>query len=111
VSRGEAVALVSTSSVLGGTLLIIAGVYQWTPLKRVCLDNCRSPLDCVLFRWRGGVGGARRMGAEHGAYCLGCCGLLIGLLPDRANHRLRDGHGRGLSTWFITSRLASNVRA
>ncbi|MBA2491272.1 MAG: DUF2182 domain-containing protein [Gammaproteobacteria bacterium] len=72
--------LVSTSSALGGTLLIAAGVYQWTPLKRVCLENCRSPLDFILFRWRGGVGGALRMGAEHGAYCLGCCGLLMGLL-------------------------------
>lgn len=72
--------LVSTSSVLGGTLLVIAGVYQWTPLKRVCLDNCRSPLDFILFRWRGGAGGALRMGAEHGAYCLGCCGLLMGVL-------------------------------
>lgn len=72
--------LVSTSSVLGGMLFVAAGVYQWTPLKRVCLDRCRSPLDFMLLRWRGGMAGALRMGIEHGAFCLGCCWLLMGLL-------------------------------
>jgi predicted metal-binding membrane protein len=72
--------LVSTSGVLGGTLFITAGLYQWTPLKRACLDKCRSPLDFILFRWRSGIGGALRMGMEHGAYCLGCCWVLMILL-------------------------------
>ncbi len=72
--------LVSTSSVLGGTLFIAAGVYQWTPLKNACLDRCRSPLNFILFRWRAGTSGALRMGIEHGAYCLGCCGFLMSLL-------------------------------
>lgn len=72
--------LVSTSNVFGGVLLVAAGLYQWAPLKRACLNKCRSPLDFILFRWRGGIGGALRMGVEHGAYCLGCCWLLMSLL-------------------------------
>jgi predicted metal-binding membrane protein len=72
--------LVSTSGVLGGTLFITAGFYQWTPLKRACLDKCRSPLDFILFRWRSGPVGALQMGIEHGSYCLGCCWALMVLL-------------------------------
>jgi predicted metal-binding membrane protein len=72
--------LVSTSALLGGTLFITAGLYEWTPFKRACLDNCRSPLEFILFRWRSGTLGALRMGLEHGAYCLGCCWFLMGLL-------------------------------
>jgi len=72
--------LVATCAATGEALLIAAGLYQWTPLKRACLKNCRSPLDFLLFHWRKGTGGALRMGIEHGAYCLGCCGFLMGLL-------------------------------
>jgi predicted metal-binding membrane protein len=72
--------LVSTSAPLDGTLFIAAGLYQWTPLKRTCLDKCRSPLEFILFRWRNGLGGALRMGLEHGTYCLGCCWFVMGLL-------------------------------
>jgi predicted metal-binding membrane protein len=81
----EALALVSpmmiaTSPVLGGGLLIAAGLYQWTPVKHVCLAHCRAPLDFVARRFRPGVGGALRMGMEHGAFCVGCCWALMGLL-------------------------------
>jgi len=65
---------------LGGLLFVAAGVYQLTPLKHACLHRCRSPLSFVLEHWRDGTGGALRMGAEHGAYCLGCCALLMALL-------------------------------
>jgi predicted metal-binding membrane protein len=65
---------------LGGGLLIAAGVYQFTPLKRVCLTKCRSPLAFVMFSWRDGYGGALRMGLSHGLYCLGCCWLLFAIL-------------------------------
>jgi predicted metal-binding membrane protein len=59
-------------------LLVLAGVYELTPLKSVCLRHCRSPMHFVLGGWRNGVGGAVRMGAEHGAYCVGCCwGLMV----------------------------------
>jgi predicted metal-binding membrane protein len=72
--------LVSASVILGGGVLIAAGIYQLTPLKQACLKHCRSPLQFVLTRWRGGASGAFRMGLEHGAYCVGCCWFLMGLL-------------------------------
>lgn len=64
----------------GGLLLVSAGVYQLTPLKRVCLGRCRSPLTFILTSWRDGVAGALRMGVSHGLYCLGCCWLLFAIL-------------------------------
>ncbi|MGH7264006.1 MAG: DUF2182 domain-containing protein [Candidatus Rokuibacteriota bacterium] len=73
-------ALTTTSPLVAGVLLVAAGVYQLTPLKRACLARCRSPLGFFLTRWRDGVGGAFRMGADHGVYCLGCCWVLMGLL-------------------------------
>lgn len=72
--------LVSTSAVLAGALFIAAGAYQLTPLKHACLKNCRSPVHFIMTRWRSGAGGALRMGLEHGAYCVGCCWFLMGLL-------------------------------
>lgn len=65
---------------LAGALLILAGVYQVTPLKRMCLSRCRSPLAFVVSSWRDGHGGAVRMGLQHGLYCLGCCWLLFAIL-------------------------------
>jgi predicted metal-binding membrane protein len=72
--------LVSNSAVLGGALLVAAGAYQLTPWKDACLEHCRSPAHFVAQHWRPGTGGALRMGMEHGAYCLGCCWVLMGLL-------------------------------
>jgi predicted metal-binding membrane protein len=72
--------LASKSVVLGGGLLLIAGIYQLTPLKQACLKHCRSPIQFVLTRWRNGTGGAFRMGIEHGVFCVGCCWFLMGLL-------------------------------
>jgi predicted metal-binding membrane protein len=68
------------SWVFGGTLLIAAGLYQFSPLKQVCLRACRSPFAFLLNHWRDGRIGALRMGVEHGAYCLGCCAVLMALL-------------------------------
>ncbi|MFB4203876.1 hypothetical protein KBTX_03856 [wastewater metagenome] len=73
-------AMASASAAFSGSLLVIAGVYQWLPVKDACLRNCRSPLQFFLFHWRPGVAGAFRMGAEHGAICLGCCWALMLLL-------------------------------
>jgi predicted metal-binding membrane protein len=70
----------ATSARASGTLLIIAGVYQLTPIKRACLRACQSPLGFLVSRWRGGSSGALRMGIEHGAYCVGCCWALMLLL-------------------------------
>ena len=72
--------MASTSMMLGGALLVAAGAWQLTPLKAACLRHCRSPLHFITHRWRKGRGGALRMGLEHGAYCLGCCWFLMGLL-------------------------------
>lgn len=63
-----------------GALLLLAGVYQLTPLKGTCLQACRSPLSFITSRWRPGASGAVRMGIEHGLYCLGCCWALMLLL-------------------------------
>ena len=65
---------------IGGALLIAAGLYQATPLKRACLDNCRSPMSFLMRLWRPGWAGAARLGLAHGIYCLGCCALLMALL-------------------------------
>ena len=70
----------ATSIYLAGAVLICAGLYQWTPLKQSCLQHCRSPLEFVLMNWRDGTRGAFFMGLQHGAYCLGCCWLLMLLL-------------------------------
>jgi len=72
--------MVSTSPLLGGALLIAAGVYQMTPLKQACLLHCRSPVHFLTNHWRKGTGGAFRMGLDHGLYCLGCCWVLMALL-------------------------------
>jgi predicted metal-binding membrane protein len=72
--------LALTSPVLGGVLLVAAGIYQWTPLKHVCLSKCRSPLGFVLNEWREGGWGALLMGLKHGVYCTGCCWSLMALL-------------------------------
>ena len=60
--------------------IVLAGVYQLTPLKRVCLRHCRSPLAFVMQHWREGRAGSFLMGLQHGLYCLGCCWLLFVLL-------------------------------
>ena len=61
-------------------VLIAAGLYQLSPLKQACLKRCRSPVDFLVQHWRPGLGGAFRLGAHHGAYCLGCCIALMAVL-------------------------------
>ena len=86
LQRGLALLLLATpmmesaSSRIAGTFLLIAGLYQLTPLKHACLRTCRSPLGFLMSRWRGGWSGALNMGLEHGAYCVGCCWALMLLL-------------------------------
>jgi predicted metal-binding membrane protein len=72
--------IVSTSPLLTGALLLIAGVYQFSRLKRICLSRCRTPFAFLLGEWRPGVGGAFVMGARHGLLCVGCCWALMALL-------------------------------
>jgi predicted metal-binding membrane protein len=72
--------MAATSPFLSGGLLIAAGVFQWTPLKRACLQGCRSPLSFLMSEWREGAVGAFLMGLRHGAFCVGCCWVLMALL-------------------------------
>jgi predicted metal-binding membrane protein len=72
--------MATTSAIFGGLLLISAGVFQFTPLKRRCLTRCRGTLEFILTRWREGRSGAFTMGLEHGAFCTGCCWALMALL-------------------------------
>ena len=69
-----------TPPLVGGVILVAAGVFQWTPLKAVCLKHCRSPIGFLMAHWREGTVDAMRMGFHHGAYCLGCCWMLMVLL-------------------------------
>jgi predicted metal-binding membrane protein len=70
----------SASSWLSGALLLAAGVFQFTEFKNSCLNKCRTPIGFLMTEWRPGVRGAFIMGLRHGAYCAGCCAMLMLLL-------------------------------
>ena len=72
----------SASNILGAIVLILAGLYQWTPLKEACLAHCQSPLLFIQQQggFRGDPGGALALGFRHGIYCIGCCWALTALL-------------------------------
>ncbi|OGX34048.1 MAG: hypothetical protein A3C36_04075 [Omnitrophica WOR_2 bacterium RIFCSPHIGHO2_02_FULL_52_10] len=72
--------MVANSPKFGAALLMAAGVYQWLPVKDNCLRHCRSPFHFISSHWRPGNAGAFRMGIKHGAFCIGCCWILMLLL-------------------------------
>ena len=72
--------MASNSTVFGAAVLVAAGVYQLTPLKHACLRHCRAPAHFLSRYWRTGTVGAFRMGLRLGAYCLGCCWIVMALL-------------------------------
>jgi predicted metal-binding membrane protein len=72
--------MATTNLWLAAGILVAAGLWQLTPLKQVCLKHCRTPLSFLLHAWRPGLRGGFLMGLRHGAYCLGCCWFLMGLL-------------------------------
>ena len=74
--------MVSASNILGGVVLIVAGLYQWTPLKEACLSHCQAPLTFILGHggFRSDPTGALTLGLRHGLYCIGCCWALMALL-------------------------------
>ena len=74
--------MATTSTVLGGILLVAVGLYQWTPFKDTCLRACQTPLGFLMAHggFRAEAAGALRLGFAHGAYCLGCCVALMALL-------------------------------
>jgi predicted metal-binding membrane protein len=65
---------------VAGITLLVAAVYELTPLKDVCLGKCRTPLGFLLGSWRDGLSGSLQMGARHGAWCVGCCWALMASL-------------------------------
>jgi len=77
---GEALAWDRAGRWVAGVILVVAAVYELTPLKTVCLRHCRSPLGVLLGSWRDGLPGALQMGAKHGAWCVGCCWALMASL-------------------------------
>jgi predicted metal-binding membrane protein len=72
--------MASTSDIFGGAVLVATGLYQWSPLKDSCLGKCQSPLGFLIRGFRSSPVGSLRLGTEHGAYCVGCCGMLMALL-------------------------------
>jgi predicted metal-binding membrane protein len=74
--------MATTNVILGGIVLIAAGLYQWTPMKEVCLRQCQAPIAFLASHggFRSDPIGALRLGFEHGLYCLGCCWALMALL-------------------------------
>jgi predicted metal-binding membrane protein len=65
---------------LAGGIIVLAAIYQLTPLKDVCLRHCRSPFMFLMEHWRPGRAGALRIGLRHGAWCVGCCWALMAAL-------------------------------
>jgi len=79
-SKIEPMTIKFSHPVVGGAVLIAAGLFQWTPLKETCLSRCRAPLGFLLTAWRPGRTGAVVMGLHYGLYCVGCCWALMALL-------------------------------
>jgi predicted metal-binding membrane protein len=72
----------ATADEIGGLILMVAGIYQLTPVKQRCLSECRTPM--IMTSWHDETAGKYRMGLLHGVYCLGCCWLLfVALFPLR----------------------------
>ena len=70
----------ATAEEIGGLILMVAGIYQLTPVKQRCLSECRAPV--ITTSWHDEKAGTFRMGLLHGVYCLGCCWLLfVALFP------------------------------
>jgi len=83
---------------VGGALLLVAGLYQLSPLKSSCLKHCRSPMSFFLSRWDDGPSRTLRLGSEHGLFCLGCCWALMLL-----------GFSMGVMNWWWMAVLAGIV--
>lgn len=72
--------MASQSVALAGGIFLLAGAYQWMPVKNACLRHCRSPLHFLAQEWREGAAGGFVMGLRHGLFCVGCCWALMTLL-------------------------------
>lgn len=72
--------MIITHKIPGGSILIFAGIFQFTSLKQRCLQYCRTPVDFIHSKWKEGKAGAFKMGLENGIYCLGCCWIIMVVL-------------------------------
>jgi predicted metal-binding membrane protein len=72
--------MAASSATLAGALLLMAGLYQWLPIKNACLTQCQSPLGFLTQHWQEQTTGALKMGLKHGLFCVGCCWALMALL-------------------------------
>jgi predicted metal-binding membrane protein len=77
---GDSIMWDNDGRAIAGAMLLVAAVFELTPLKEVCLGRCRSPLGALLGSWRDGSVGALRMGTKNGAWCVGCCWALMASL-------------------------------
>lgn len=77
LQQASALSMGRVAAPAGGAVLIAAGLFQFAPFKRACLVHCRNPLTFFLSRWRSGSASGFRLGWIHGAYCVGCCWLLM----------------------------------
>lgn len=66
-----------TSNAIAGAILLLAGIYQFLPLKHACLEKCRNPFTILFSRWKRTAAGVFRLGVDQGLYCLGCCWALM----------------------------------
>jgi predicted metal-binding membrane protein len=73
----SAIVMPEQRAIAVAAMLLLAGLYQFTPLKSTCLRACRTPADFLLTHWHRGLSGQVRLGVEHGLYCLGCCWALM----------------------------------
>jgi predicted metal-binding membrane protein len=76
----SSMSMISTKAGVSATILVFAGMYQLSPWKKMCLRHCRAPAEFLSRHWRPGPWGGLRMGVEHGAFCVGCCWMLMALL-------------------------------
>ncbi len=69
--------MITSNKWIGGSILLLAGLFQFSNFKYKCLSHCRSPLEFIMHHWKEGKKGAFNMGVAHGWYCLGCCWILM----------------------------------
>ncbi len=86
-----------------GALLLLAGAYQFAPLKQACLTKCRNPMTFFIAHWREGLAGALRLGLHHGAYCVGCCWALMLLMVATGTMDL--GFTAGLTVLMLIEKV------
>jgi predicted metal-binding membrane protein len=74
--------MANTNILVGAAVLVAAGIYQWTPIKDACLAKCQTPFGFLMSHggFRSNIRGCLHLGLLHGAYCVGCCWVLMALL-------------------------------